>query len=146
MSTMTIVWLALAVAMAILEAVTVQLVSIWFTIGGVAACITSLFTDNIIIQVAVFVCVTAIALAVTRPLVKKMKSRGAEATNADRYIGKTAVVTVTVDNEKAQGMVKVDNQKWTARSYTGEIIPEGAAVTVKAIEGVKLMVEKNESV
>ena len=145
MDTMTIIWLVLAIAMAILEAVTVQLVSIWFTIGGVAACVTSLFTDNIIIQVAVFVVVSAIALAVTRPLVKKFKKKGSEPTNADRYIGKIAVVIEAIDNEKAQGLVKVDNQKWTARSVDDEKIPKDAVVTVKAIEGVKLMVEKNES-
>ncbi|MBQ3266119.1 MAG: NfeD family protein [Ruminococcus sp.] len=143
MDTMTIIWLILAVAMAVLEAVTVQLVSIWFCIGSVAACITSLFTDNIIIEAAVFVIVSALALAVTRPLVKKMKSRGAEPTNSDRYIGKTAIVIENIDNDKAQGLVKVDNQKWTARSVTGDIIPKGTSVTVSAIEGVKLMVIKN---
>ncbi|MBQ3284533.1 MAG: NfeD family protein [Ruminococcus sp.] len=143
MNTMTIIWLVLAVAMALLEAITVQLVSIWFTIGGIAACITSLFTDNIIIQGAVFVVVSAISLAVTRPLVKKLRKNKAEATNADRYIGKTAIVLTGIDNDKAQGMVKVDTEKWTARSVNGEVIPEGESVTVTAIEGVKLMVSKN---
>lgn len=142
MDTMTIIWLALAVIMAIVEATTVQLVSIWFAIGGAAACVTSLITDNVVIQAAVFVAVSAIALIVTRPLVKKMKQRGAEPTNADRYIGKTAVVVTAIDNQNAEGMVKVDNQKWTARSESGEIIPEGATVTVTAIEGVKLIVKR----
>ena len=142
MDNMTIFWLILAVVMAVLEGVTVQLVSIWFCIGGAAACITSLFTDNIIIQAAVFVVVSGIALAVTRPLVRKMKRRGSEPTNADRYIGKTAVVVTAIDNEKAQGMVKVDNEKWTARSQSGEPIAEGTSVTVEAIEGVKLIVKK----
>ena len=142
MDKMTIFWLILAIVMAVLEGVTVQLVSIWFCIGGAAACITSLFTDNIIIQAAVFVVVSGIALAVTRPLVRKMKRRGSEPTNADRYIGKTAVVVTAIDNEKAQGMVKVDNEKWTARSQSGEPIAEGTSVTVEAIEGVKLIVKK----
>lgn len=142
MDKMTIFWLIFAIVMAVLEGVTVQLVSIWFCIGGAAACITSLFTDNIIIQAAVFVVVSGIALAVTRPLVRKMKRRGSEPTNADRYIGKTAVVVTAIDNEKAQGMVKVDNEKWTARSQSGEPIAEGTSVTVEAIEGVKLIVKK----
>ena len=140
MDGMTIFWLVFAVVTAVLEACTVQLVSIWFTIGGLAACLTSLFTDSVIIQVIVFVAVSAVALAVTRPLAKKLKKRGAEPTNADRYIGKTAVVTAAIDNENAQGMVKVDNQHWTARSDSGEPIPEGTTVTVTAIEGVKLIV------
>ena len=142
MNNMTIIWLILAVVMGILEACTVQLVSVWFAIGAAAACVTSLFTDSIVIQVIVFVAVSAIALAATRPLVKKMKDRKSEATNADRYIGKKAIVITEIDNDKPQGMVKVDNEKWTARSVSGEKIPQGEAVTVTAIEGVKLMVEK----
>ena len=141
MSTMTIIWLVIAVVMGVTEACTVQLVSVWFAIGSAAACITSLFTDQIYIQVIVFVVVTAIALAVTRPLVKKLKRKRPEATNADRYIGKSAVVVEAIDNDHAKGLVKVDNEKWTARSASGEPIEAGTAVTVTAIEGVKLMVE-----
>ena len=140
MSGMTIFWLIFTVVTAVLEGLTVQLVSVWFAIGGLAACITSLFTDSIPIQAVVFVVVTAIALVVTRPLVKKLRKKKAEPTNADRYIGKTAVVVERIDNENATGLVKVDNQKWTARSVDGSPIEEGLTVTVAAIEGVKLMV------
>lgn len=143
MDKMTIFWLIFTVVTAVLEGLTVQLVSVWFAIGGLAACITSLFTDSIPIQAVVFVVVTAIALVVTRPLVKKLRKKKAEPTNADRYIGKTAVVVERIDNENATGLVKVDNQKWTARSVDGSPIEEGLTVTVAAIEGVKLMVQKN---
>lgn len=141
MDSRTLFWLIFAIAMAVLEGVTVQLVSVWFAVGGLAACIASLFTDSLIIEVIVFVVVSAIALAVTRPLVKKLKQRGSQPTNADRFVGKTGVVITAVDNSIPQGMVKVDNEKWTARSVSGEPIEEGATVIVTAIEGVKLMVE-----
>jgi membrane protein implicated in regulation of membrane protease activity len=140
---MTIIWLVIAVVMGVTEACTVQLVSVWFAIGSAAACITSLFTDQIYIQVIVFVVVTAIALAVTRPLVKKLKRKRPEATNADRYIGKSAVVVEAIDNDHAKGLVKVDNEKWTARSVDGQLIEPGDRVVVTAIEGVKLIVDKN---
>lgn len=143
MSTMTIIWLVIAVVMGVTEACTVQLVSVWFAIGSAAACITSLFTDQIYIQVIVFVVVTAIALAVTRPLVKKLKRKRPEATNADRYIGKSAVVVEAIDNDHAKGLVKVDNEKWTARSVDGQLLEPGDRVVVTAIEGVKLIVDKN---
>jgi len=142
MSTMTIIWLVIAVVMGVTEACTVQLVSVWFAIGSAAACITSLFTDQIYIQVIVFVVVTAIALAVTRPLVKKLKRKRPEATNADRYIGRSAVVVEAIDNDHAKGLVKVDNEKWTARSADGQLIEPGDRVVVTAIEGVKLIVTK----
>lgn len=140
MSTMTIIWLVIAIVMGVLEACTVQLVSLWFALGGAAACITSLFTDKLTIQLIVFVVVTGVALAATRPIVKRMKQKRPEATNADRYIGKHGVVLEAIDNDHAKGLVKVDNEKWTARSADGQPIKEGESVSVTAIEGVKLIV------
>lgn len=142
MDKMTIIWLVIAVVMAAVEASTVQLVSVWFAVGAVAGCITSLFTDSIPIQIIVFVAVTAIALLVTRPMVKRIKVKKAEATNADRYIGKTGIVIEAIDNENAKGLVKVDSSTWTARSEDDQPIEEGALVTVTAIEGVKLIVKR----
>ena len=139
MNTVTIIWLAVAVVMAILEAATTQLVSIWFAIGGAAACVTSLFTDSIWIQVIVFVAVSAVALLATRPLAKRMKAKKAEPTNADRNIGREGVVITAIDNTAALGQVRVGTTIWTARSADGSPIPEGSRVTVTAIEGVKLI-------
>lgn len=142
MDTMTIIWLVAAVVMAVLEAATVQLVSVWFAIGAVAGCITSLFTPSIPIQLIVFAVVSAIALVITRPLVKRIKVKKAVATNADKYIGQEAVVIEAIDNSAAKGMVRVGSTKWTARSTDGSPIKEGATVTVTAIEGVKLIVSE----
>jgi len=139
MDTMTIVWLVVAVVMAIIEASTAQLVSIWFSIGGAAACVTSIITDNILIQVIVFVAVCAVALIATRPIAKRLKEKKAEPTNADRYVGREGVVITAIDNTAARGQVRVDSSVWTARSADGSPIPEGTRVTVTAIEGVKLI-------
>lgn len=141
MSQATIIWLIVAVVMAVVEAATVQLVSIWFALGAAAGCITSLFTESVSIQLIVFAVVSAIALMITRPLVKRIKVKKAEATNSDRFIGKEAVVIEAIDNAAAKGMVKVGTSKWTARSADGCPIEAGATVSVTAIEGVKLIVK-----
>ncbi len=67
-------------------------------------------------------------------------------TNADRYIGKLAVVTEEISNIDAKGQVKVDNQIWSARSQNGETISEGTKVNVLRIEGVKLIVSADENI
>ena len=139
METTTIIWLVLAVLMAILEAVTVQLVSIWFAIGATAACITSIITGSVWIQVIVFVAVSAAALLITRPIAKRMKEKKPEHTNSDRYVGMEGVVTADIDNDAAKGQVRVGSSVWTARSADGQSIPAGAKVSVTAIEGVKLI-------
>ena len=65
------------------------------------------------------------------------------ATNADRSIGRIAVVTERIDNLAATGAVQLDGVVWTARSADDAVIIEsGERVTVRAIAGVKLIVER----
>ena len=141
MSDMTVLWLVIAVLMAVIEATTVQMVSIWFALGALSACVTTLFTGDVATQIVVFVAVSGLALIVTRPMVKRIKVKKSEATNADRYIGKQGVVIDPIDNENAKGLVKVGTSTWSARSLDGQLIDKGKPVTVCAIEGVKLIVK-----
>lgn len=142
MDPVTYIWLGLAVLMAAAEAATPQLVSIWFALGAVAACITSLFTDSVWIQVIVFVAVSGVALILTRPLAAKLKEKKVEHTNSDRFVGQEGMVITAIDNDAAVGQVRVGSSVWTARSADGSPIPEGVKVTVTAIEGVKLIVKQ----
>lgn len=135
------VWLIVMVLAAIIEAATAQLVSIWVVAGGFAAVITSLITDNIYIQCTVFVVVVLISLIVFMPLVRKTKNIKKSNTNADRCIGKEAIVISTINNVLGEGQVIVLGNIWTARSIANEIIPKDSRVTVKRISGVKLIVE-----
>ena len=57
-------------------------------------------------------------------------------------LGKEAVVTEDINNTHATGAVKIKGTVWTARSSDDSEIPEGEIVIVKAIEGVKLIVER----
>lgn len=135
------VWLAVIVGAIIVEAATAQLVSIWMVVGGIAAFFVNLAGESLLTQVVVFVVVTAIALALTRPLVKKVILVKKEDTNAGRYIGKIGIVTAQIDNEKGQGQVTVMGNVWSARSEDNSVIPAGNNILVLRIEGVKLIVQ-----
>ena len=137
---MPYVWLVVIVVMSLMEALTAQMVSIWFVVGGVASLVVSLFTDSILIQMLVFIFITAITLLLTRPLVKKVMTFKKEDTNVGRYIGKTGIVTVDINNEIGLGQVNVGGNIWTARSSDESIIPSGSNVTIERVEGVKLIV------
>ena len=144
MSYMIWVWLAAIVIFIVVEALTAGLVSIWFVAGSLAAAIAAVADGSIAVQLVLFAVVSALALAVTRPLVKKFRGR-AVATNADRVLGESARVTETVDNERSTGAVYVDGKTWSARSGSGDVIPVGAVVKIERMEGVKLFVKNTEN-
>ena len=136
------VWLVLTILFGIIESVTVQIVSIWFAGGSVCAMIAYALGANEAVQVGVFVLSSAIFLALTRPLVKKMTKNKKISTNADSLIGKTAVVTKKTDELGLSGEAKVAGSVWTICSDDGQPIEENEKVTVEKIEGVKLIVRR----
>ena len=90
---MTGIWLAVTIVAAIVEAAVPALVSIWFVPGGLGALICALAGGPEWLQAALFLVLSALALAVTRPLAKRLQKPGPVGTNADRVLGATAVVT-----------------------------------------------------
>lgn len=131
-------WLSIVVALAILEIATVNLVSIWFVVSGVLAMITSLFTDNIIIQASIFIIFGIIFMLLTKKIIKKIIPNK-EKTNLDRIIGMTGIVISKITKNKS-GEVKVDGKIWTAISNT--TINENEPVKILEINSTKLKVEK----
>ena len=136
-----VIWVIALILFAIIEAATVQLVSVWFAVGALAALIADLLGASVTVQFVVFLVVSIICFIVTRPLVKKFSASKIQSTNADRCIGETAVVVEAIDNVNAKGQVKVNGNIWSARSENDEVIAEGEKVTVLKIEGVKLIVK-----
>jgi membrane protein implicated in regulation of membrane protease activity len=145
-------WLGAIVLFGVAEVVTEGMVSIWFVAGSLAALFTSMSGWALgglspeATQVLVFAVVSALALVITRPLVRRFMTRPHIPTNADRVLGMVAKVTEAVDNEQASGAVYVDGKTWTARSADGSVIPTGTQVKVQKIEGVKLLVQFSEKV
>lgn len=137
-------WVAALVVFLIVEAVTAGLVSIWFVFGSLVALICAALGAAVWLQIFWFVIVSVATLVLTRPLVKRYVDSRSVATNADRSIGRAAVVTERIDNLAATGAVKLDGIVWTARSTDDAVaIETGERVTVRAIEGVKLIVERS---
>lgn len=135
-------WLILFVIFAALELVSLGLTCIWFAVGALAACVTSLITDNWIIQAIVFIIVTVVVLIFLRPIAVKYINNKAEKTNVDSLIGKKAKVLEDIENVNAKGKVSIDGMDWTARSADGNIIKKDALVEVVEIKGVKAIVKE----
>ena len=113
MVSMWVIWLAIAVVMFIIEAVTTGLATLWFGIGALVAMIMDLCGASVPAQVIVMAIVSIVCFVLcmiwVRPKLESLRKK------------------------------KVDGQIWSAKAEAD--IAEGIRVTVKAIEGVKLVVE-----
>ena len=139
-----IIWLVLTVVFLAAEAATVTVISLWFAAGALSAMTAALLGGGIWLQTGVFLAVSAIALTALRPLVRKYLTPKLTATNVDSVIGSVGIVTAPIDNIASVGQIKLNGMEWTARSSSGEAIPEGIRVKVDRIEGVKVFVSPAE--
>ena len=139
---MPYIWIGFAVVMAVCEAATAQLVSVWFVIGAICAAIATIFTGSLIIQSLIFLTVSLVALIVTKPIVKKIKKNNKKVnTNSDRLVGQIGDVLFDIEDAQSIGQVKVMGEIWSARSDFAPI-RKGTKIKVLAIDGVKLLVEQ----
>ena len=142
LTTHVILWLLLVVGFLVIEAGTVALVSLWFSAGAAAALLLCLLRVPFWVQVAAFLAVSAVLLAMFRPMLRKHQKL--TKTNVDSVIGSVGLVTADIDNLTYQGQVKLGAMEWTARSTSGQPIPVGTRVKVDKIEGVKAYVTPAE--
>ena len=134
-------WLAAFVVFGVVEAATVNLTSIWFALGALAALVAAALGAQLWLQAVLFVLASALFLALTRPVARKLLSQRRTFTNVNRILGKTCEVTEAIDNVEGKGQVNISGQVWSARSQHDVVIPAGAEVKVLRIEGVKVYVE-----
>ena len=135
---MVLCWLAIFIIFLIVEILTVNLITIWFAFGAIAAMILSIFTNNIFWQVITFILISIICLLITKKYYKKNKLIKATPTNLDMVIGKIGITTKAISPQES-GEVKVMRKIWTAVASTQ--IPDNTRVKILLIDGVKLVVE-----
>jgi membrane protein implicated in regulation of membrane protease activity len=139
---MVFVWIGILVVMGIIEAITFGLATIWFMAGALLAMICALLNFPVWLQITVFIVVSLVLLALTRPFAKRYLDSKKTTTNAESLIGHAAIVIEPV-KAFSVGQVKVKGQVWTAVSENeNEELSAGQEVIVTAIEGVKLLVKK----
>ena len=141
-----IFWLVVLAVCAVVELVTMGLTSVWFAGGALAAALIALVCPYFWVQVVLFIVVSLVLLIFTKPIAVKFFNKGRVKTNAESLIGQRAIVVSEIDNLKGIGEVTVSGLDWSARTEEdGLVIPEKAVVMIKRIEGVKLIVELDES-
>ncbi len=137
-----IFWGVIFVISLIAEIASMQLISIWFTVGSVGAFIAAMKGVGFPGQLGIFVAISVVLLLVTRPLLAKLRVNTEPRTNADKNIGETAVIIEEVDPALGTGRARIGGVDWIAVSETGEILPAEAIVVVTRVEGAKLFVRR----
>ncbi len=138
-------WLAVMVIMIVIEIITLGLTTIWLAGGALVAFILAMLNVPFIAQVIVFLIVSLVLIIFTRPVAVKYFNKDRVKTNVESMIGRQAIVVSEVDNLQSIGRVTVGGQEWSARTEKeGVILPVGTVVIVKAVSGVKLIVEERK--
>lgn len=136
-------WLVVAAVMALIEAFSFGLITMWFVIGALVAFVADLLGANFVVQIALFLVVSVLCLVLLRPVVVKHRNRGHSA--EPTLVGERGVVCEMIDNDGLTGRVELsDHMTWSARSATGEVLPMGMRVEVVAQESIKLIVKPCE--
>ena len=105
-----VIWILGIIAFIILEAVTYQLVSIWFAIGALGGMIAAFSGVNFYVPMAVFIVVSFICILCLRPIsMKFFKPRNVE-TNAQSFVGTEALFTSDVSEIQGLGDGNVDGR------------------------------------
>ncbi len=137
------IWLIIAGFFAFLEMLTVGFFVIWFGVAALLPMVYSMFfPEQILVQVCIWAFASIILVLSTKKLTDKVRPP-VTPTNVYSIIGKKAVVTQEINDEKSQGQIRVDGDIWSARGedFT-EVIPENTVVEILRIEGVKAIVKK----
>lgn len=138
----SVLWLVLSVVLGIIEAVTLTLITVWFSIGAIFAMIFAMLGFPLPVQVIAFIVSSSVLMYFTKPILKKYLKVKSVKTNADRVIGEQGIVIEKIDPVLGKGQVKVRGQIWSARSMDNEEITQDEKVEIQEITGVTLIVKK----
>lgn len=146
MTNPVVIWLIILVVLVVIEIFTLGLTTIWFAGGALVAIIVAALGGPIWLQVLAAIIVSAVLLFFTRPVAVKYFNRDRERTNAESLVGRQAIVISEINNLQGIGQVTINGMEWTARTIAdGQVIKPGEVVIIRGINGVKLLVEREES-
>ena len=144
---MTWVWLAVIVIALVIELSTTQLVSFWFAISGAIAIGLSFIPGfPWWAQVLVFSVLSVVSFFAFRPFVIKWQQahQGKDTdTNLDLIIGMYVRLIKSADFDNL-GEAKIGDVVWSVKPSRDMILEAGEIVKIVAIEGNKLIAEKED--
>ncbi len=137
-------WTGMALVMGIGEIFTAGFFLLPFAIGAAAAAILAWAGVNVLAQWLVFFGVSIVALAYLRRYIDRQDDDAQPRVGANRWVGANGIVLEEIDPDSGTGMVRIDNEEWRAASVHGAVIPPGARIVVRSVQGARLVVTTTE--
>ncbi|MET0930879.1 MAG: NfeD family protein [Aeromicrobium sp.] len=133
-------WLGLAVVLAVVEMLSLDLVLLMFAVGALAAAAAAGLGAPIWITLPLFAIVSLLLLFVVRPsVVAKLHAGPTLQTGHVNLVGAVAVVVEPIDWRS--GRVQLRGELWSARTVDGDlVIDTGTEVLVTQIDGATAVV------
>lgn len=137
------IWLGVVAVSLIIEFVTMELVSVWISIGALVALILAAFGVGYEIQIITMIVVSIACILGLRKVTLKFLNRNKDKTNLNLIVGtKTKLLTPITENE--MGSIKINGVVWSACTKNLSQIGKGSFVEIEGVEGNKLIVKKVE--
>ncbi|KRB45516.1 MULTISPECIES: NfeD family protein [unclassified Terrabacter] len=135
------VWLAVALVLVAIEAVTVDFTFLMLAGGAVGGSVAAALGASPVVQAIVAALVAVALLAIGRPWLKKrfQATLPHELMGAAAHVGRSAVAIERVN--PAGGRVKLAGETWSARTLGDDIEP-GEEVVVDSIDGATAIVSR----
>lgn len=135
---LALAWVTLALAAAILEVTIPHFGVVFVAVAAIPAAIAAYFGLNVVVQLAVFVVVLGLSLALLRPRLMARLGAPGVPSRTEALIGREGVVTHDIETTVGAGRVNVHGQDWAARA--AKPIPAGTRVRVVGADGIVLEV------
>ena len=103
----TMYWLIIFVILLIVEIATLGLTTIWFAAGSLTAFVFGVIGFGTTVQLVVFLIVSVLLFAITRPIAVKYFNKERAKTNAESLIGEQALVIEDIDTVQSVGRVEI---------------------------------------
>ena len=141
----TMYWLIIFVILLIVEIATLGLTTIWFAAGSLTAFVFGVIGFGTTVQLVVFLIVSVLLFAITRPIAVKYFNKERAKTNAESLIGEQALVIEDIDTVQSVGRVEIRGMEWSAKTDEPDgKIAKNKIDVVDGIQGVKLIVREKE--
>ncbi len=134
------IWLILSIGFVALEIITPSFIVLWLSVGAFYAMLITFITNQLIIQLVVFVIVSVISMFFTKKLFNDTKNKTEYKNSTEMLIGKEVIVVKRINTDIEFGEIKIGNDIWTA--YSDKDIDVGELVKIIKIDGAKVFVDR----